>query len=258
MLRFKSLGSGSSGNATVIQARGGAAVTHLLVDCGLGIRQMDRRLGQAGLLADQIDAIFITHEHSDHIGCARTLALRERIPVYMSAGTWAGCGQPDFDGLLRIVSDGQTVEVGELRFVPFAVPHDTREPLQLHCTDGVARLGVLTDLGHISAHVLAHLSGCRALVLECNHDEQLLADGPYPWFLKRRVGGDHGHLANSAAAQAVQALLPAGLKLVMAAHLSEKNNTPALAREALAQALGCGPQDIPVADGPSGCGWLTA
>jgi len=258
VLRFKSLGSGSSGNATVIQARGGSAITHLLVDCGLGIRQMDRRLGQAGLMADQIDAIFITHEHGDHIGCARALALRERIPVFMSAGTWAGCGHPDFDGLLHLVSDGQTVEVGELRFVPFAVPHDTREPLQLHCTDGDARLGVLTDLGHISAHVLAHLSGCRTLVLECNHDEQLLANGPYPWFLKRRVGGDHGHLANSAAAQAVRALMPTGLRLVMAAHLSEKNNTPELAREALGQAMSCSAQEIPVADGLSGCGWLTA
>ena len=102
MIRFKSLGSGSTGNATVIQARSGARVAHLLVDCGLGIRELDKRLGRAGMMADQVDAVFITHEHGDHIGCARQLALRERIPVYMSEGTYAAIGQPDFEGLLRI------------------------------------------------------------------------------------------------------------------------------------------------------------
>ncbi|MEJ7931248.1 MBL fold metallo-hydrolase [Ramlibacter sp. AN1015] len=258
MLRFKSLGSGSSGNATLVQARDGVGITHLLVDCGLGIRQMHRRLGEAGLLPDQVDGIFVTHEHGDHIGCARAFALRERIPVYMSAGTYAGIGSPDFEGLLRIVSDGESFTLGALRLTPFAVPHDSREPLQLHCTDGARRLGLLTDLGHVTPHVLAHLAGCDSLVLECNHDEQLLASGPYPWFLKRRVGGDQGHLANAAAAAAARALLPSGLRQVMAAHLSEQNNRPELACAALAEALACAPQDILVADGPSGCCWLSA
>jgi phosphoribosyl 1,2-cyclic phosphodiesterase len=222
MLRYKSLGSGSTGNATVIQARGGIGVTHLLVDCGLGLPQLDKRLRLAGMLADQIDGIFVTHEHGDHIGCARQLALRERIPVYMSQGTYMAIGEPDFGGLLRLVCDSQAFEVGALEVRPFTVPHDAREPLQLTCSDGAVRMGVLTDLGHATAHVLEQLSGCRSLLLECNHDPQMLAAGSYPPFLKRRVGGDWGHLANEAAAAIALAIQPHGLQPVMAAHLSEQ------------------------------------
>jgi len=257
MLRFKSLGSGSSGNATVIQARSESSLTHLLVDCGLGIRQLDARLRQAGMLAEQIDAIFITHEHMDHIGCARRLALRERIPVWMSHGTYTALGEPDFDGLLRIACDAVVIEVGALQIRPFTVPHDAREPLQLTCTDGAARLGVLTDLGHATGHVLEQVAGCGTLLLECNHDAQMLAASAYPAFLKRRVGGAYGHLANFAAAEIARAVQPSGLKQVVAAHLSESNNRPDLARQALAGALGCAAADIHVADAASGSGWLS-
>jgi phosphoribosyl 1,2-cyclic phosphodiesterase len=258
LIRFKSLGSGSTGNATVIQARCGTQLVHLLVDCGLGIRELDKRLGAAGMLAEQIDAVFITHEHGDHVGCARQLALRERIPVYMSDGTYAAIGQPDFGGLLRVARDGATFEVGSLQVRPFTVPHDAREPLQLTCTDGDVRLGVLTDLGHVTAHVQQELAGCATLVLECNHDEELLRTSSYPPFLKRRVGGAYGHLANSAAAALAQSLLAAGgLRQVLAAHLSEQNNKPELARQALADALGSA-ADIHLADAGSGSGWLTA
>jgi phosphoribosyl 1,2-cyclic phosphodiesterase len=257
LLNFKSLGSGSSGNATIIQARSESALTHLLVDCGLGIRQLDARLGQAGMLAEQIDAIFITHEHTDHIGCVRRLALRERIPVWMSHGTYAALGQPDFEGLLRIACDAVAIEVGALQVLPFTVPHDAREPLQLTCTDGAARLGVLTDLGHATPHVLEQLAGCGTLMLECNHDSQMLAASAYPAFLKRRVGGDYGHLANGAAACIAQACLAGGLKQVVAAHLSERNNRPELVRQALAAALGCAEADIHVARPATGSGWLS-
>jgi phosphoribosyl 1,2-cyclic phosphodiesterase len=258
LIRFKSLGSGSSGNATVIQARCEGRLSHLLVDCGLGIRELDKRLAAAGMLAEQIDAIFVTHEHGDHVGCSRQLALRERIPVHMSEGTHAAIGQPDFDGLLRLAFDGYAFEVGALQVRPFTVPHDAREPLQLTCTDGDTRLGVLTDLGHVTAHVQQELAECATLLLECNHDEAMLAASSYPPFLKRRVGGAYGHLANSAAASLAQAVLAAGkLRQVMAAHLSEQNNKPELARQALVDALGTA-AEIHVADGPSGCGWLTA
>lgn len=258
MIRFKSLGSGSTGNATVVQASGDGRATHLLIDCGLGIRQLDKRLAVAGLLAEQIDAIFITHEHSDHVGCARQLALRERIPVWMSHGTWSAIGKPDFEGLLRIACDEVEVEIGGLHIVPFTVPHDAREPLQLTCADGQRRLGVATDMGHASNHVLDQLAGCETLLLECNHDPDLLAASTYPPFLKRRVAGAYGHLANGAAAALAAALQPRGLKQVVAAHLSEQNNRPQLARAAIALALGCTPADIHVADAGGGCGWLSA
>lgn len=258
MIRFKSLGSGSSGNATVVQGRCATQLTHLLVDCGLGIRQLDARLGQAGMLAEQIDAIFITHEHADHIGCARQLALRERIPVWMSRGTYSAIGEPDFDGLLHIAVDATEVAIGALQVRPFTVPHDAREPLQLTCSDGAVRLGLLTDLGHASSHVLDQLAGCDALMLECNHDPALLAASSYPPFLKRRVGGAWGHLANEDAAAIAQALLPRGLKQVVAAHLSEQNNRADIVRRVLSAALGWDEAEILVADGPNGSGWLTA
>jgi phosphoribosyl 1,2-cyclic phosphodiesterase len=228
------------------------------VDCGLGLPQLDKRLRLAGMLADQIDGIFVTHEHGDHIGCARQLALRERIPVYMSQGTYMAIGAPDFGGLLRLVCDSQAFAVGALEVRPFTVPHDAREPLQLTCSDGAVRMGVLTDLGHATAHVLEQLSGCRSLLLECNHDPQMLAAGSYPPFLKRRVGGDWGHLANEAAAAIALALQPHGLQQVMAAHLSEQNNRPEVVRALLAATLGCGEADILVADGPSGSDWHSA
>jgi phosphoribosyl 1,2-cyclic phosphodiesterase len=258
VLRLKSLGSGSSGNATIVQASDGFTLTHLLIDCGLGIRELAKRLGQAGMLAEHVDAIFITHEHADHIGCAKSLVLRERIPVYMSHGTYVAIGEPDFEGLLRIVADGTEVTIGAMQVRPFTVPHDAREPLQLTCTDGATRVGILTDLGRASDHVLQELAGCATLLLECNHDPEMLEKGSYPWPLKRRISGGWGHLANETAAQIALALRAQGLKQVVAAHLSEQNNHPDLARAALAPAMDCEPHEIHVADGARGCDWLAA
>ena len=260
MLRFKSLGSGSSGNATVVEAGSGAHVKRLLIDCGLKPKTLLQRLGHAGLAVQQIDAIFITHEHSDHIGCARQLALRHRTPVWMSAGTHLAAGErageSDFDGLLRLAQDGIPIDLGELQITPFTVPHDAREPLQLRCSDGNRKLGVLTDLGHATAHVLAHLAGCHALLLECNHDADLLAAGPYPAFLKRRVGGRFGHLSNFDAAKVAKSLDHAGLAHIIAAHLSRQNNRPELALAALALALGRSESDMGVATQETGCDWI--
>ncbi len=255
MLRFRNLASGSSGNSTVVEGSDGTQVRRLLVDCGLGIRQLQNRLGQAGLGLEQIDAVFITHEHSDHIGCVRTLALRQRIPVWMSHGTHSALGAPDFDGLLHLAHDGQAIDMGTFEALPFTVPHDAREPLQLRCSDGAAHLGLLTDLGHASAHVLQHLAGCHALLLESNHDPQLLAASRYPLFLQRRVGGDHGHLSNAAAADILRTVHHPGLKYVVAAHLSAQNNRPDLVRPLLAHALGWEPERIGIADPLHGTDW---
>jgi phosphoribosyl 1,2-cyclic phosphodiesterase len=146
--------------------------------------------------------------------------------------------------------------LGDLCVTPFTVPHDAREPLQLRCTDGASSLGILTDLGHATEHVLGHLSGCQALLLECNHDAQMLAASSYPPFLKKRVGGQHGHLSNAHSAGIAAALRHPGLRCVVAAHLSRENNRPALARAALAQALDWGPDDVAVADPVHGTPWF--
>ena len=257
MLRFKNLGSGSTGNSTLIEATALRTV-RVLVDCGLGLKHLTFRLAQAGVQPEDISALFITHEHADHIGCARSFALRYRIPVWMSRGTHAALGSPDFDGLLGVASDGLAIDLAELQLMPFTVPHDAREPLQLSCTDGSAKLGILTDLGHATAHVLAHLQGCSALMLECNHDTDMLAQSAYPAFLKRRVGGLYGHLSNLQAAEVASKVMHQGLKQVVAAHLSEQNNHSTLVQDVLASALSCRPNDIVVATPGNGTSWLTS
>ena len=255
MLRFKNLGSGSTGNATVVEGRSGSQVRRLLIDCGLGIRQLQTRLAQAQLQVEELDALFITHEHSDHIGCAQTLALRFRIPVWMSEGTYAALGAPDLDGLLRVAHDMEAIDMGAFEARPFTVPHDAREPLQLCCTDGNRAWGLMTDVGHVTAHALSNLAGVHALVLESNHDPDLLARSAYPDFLKRRVAGQHGHLSNAQAAAALAVLRHDRLNTVVAAHLSERNNRPELVARAFAAALGCGEQDVLLTQ-RHGRGWL--
>ena len=256
MLRFRSLGSGSTGNATLVEATSGGRTTRLLVDCGFGLKQLDVRLAREGLAAAQIDAVFITHEHGDHIGCAHALARRNRVPVWMSEGTWLATGGHDYEGQLRLARDGADIAIGDLQLQPFTVPHDAREPLQLVCSDGARRLGVLTDLGHATPYVLARLAGLDALLLECNHDSDLLAQSAYPAFLKHRVGGNYGHLSNAAAAAIAQAVLHGGLRHVVAAHLSEQNNRPDIVRRVLAEALGAAESEMLTADAAHGSPWL--
>jgi phosphoribosyl 1,2-cyclic phosphodiesterase len=256
-MRFCSLGSGSGGNATLVEARGGISTTRLLIDCGFSLRELEARLGRIGLACSELDAVFITHEHGDHIGCAMTLARRFDLPLWMSRGTWRAIGQPELPpGGLQFARDDQAITIGDLRLTPFTVAHDAAEPLQLRLSDGARELGLLTDVGSITAHLLANLRHCDALLLECNHDRALLAASSYPASLKARIGGRLGHLANDTAAQILAACIHGGLRHLVAAHLSERNNTPLLARAALAQACGGAPGDIVVADPFHGFGWL--
>lgn len=258
MLRVCSLGSGSSGNGTLVESHDGVRRSRLLIDCGFSLRELDARLAAKGLCSADLDGVFVTHEHADHIGSAVALARRERVPLWISEGTWRAIGAPADVPDVRWVHDGATFAVGGLEATPFTVPHDAAEPLQLSCTDGSRRIGVLTDLGMSTPHVLQHLQACSVLVLECNHDPGLLQASRYPAFLKARVGGRMGHLSNESAAGILAASLHAGLRHVVAAHLSEQNNTPALARDTLAAALGSTPDEVMVACPRRGFDWVDA
>lgn len=254
-MRFTSLGSGSSGNATVVEARSGLTTTRVLVDCGFSRRELARRLERVGLNISDLDAVFITHEHGDHVGCALTLARRDGVALVTSEGTW----QAIDDGLpldaLHIARDGAAIDFRNLCLTPYAVPHDAREPLQLRFDDGAVRMGILTDAGSITDAMVAQLQGCAALLLECNHAPQLLAASAYPPWLKRRIAGPQGHLANETAAALLERCRHTGLNTVVAAHLSERNNSPGQARAALAPVLGCEAGEIGVADPLTGYGW---
>ncbi len=253
-MRFASLASGSRGNCLVAEA----GVTRVLVDCGLSPRETERRLARLGLAPAKLSAILVTHEHDDHVGHAYPFAARHALPVYLTHGTRraqedAGAAA---DGVeLRLIEGRAPFAVGDVRVEPFTVPHDAREPVQFVLGDGARRLGVLTDLGTSTAHVESVLSGCDALVLETNHDLDLLWGGDYPKWLKERIGGPFGHLDNAAAGRLLAALERSRLKHVVAAHLSQQNNTAALARAALAQALGCEADWVGVATQDEGFGW---
>ncbi len=256
MIRFCSLGSGSSGNATVIEATSGITTTRLLVDAGFSLRELELRLGRVGLAPSDLDAVFVTHEHNDHVGCALSLAERHGLAVWMSRGTWRAIGASAAPARLSFARDGEGIAVGDVELQPFTVAHDAAEPLQLRCSDGAVRLGVLTDLGSITSHMLDQVTGCDALVLECNHDAAMLAGSRYPDSLKSRIGGRFGHLSNATAAELLARCVGGRLRHLVAAHLSRENNRPELARQALAAHWGSRPEDIVVADPLHGFGWL--
>ena len=250
VMRFASLGSGSKGNALLVEA----GRTRVLVDCGFGPREMASRLLRLGVDPASIDAILITHEHADHVGGAASCAGRFGCSIHASHGTAVAARQLAAAAVRRFDSH-TSFSIGDLEIHPYPVPHDAREPTQFVFGDGVRRLGVLTDAGAITPHIVKMLAACEALVLECNHDAGLLAKGRYPPQLKRRIAGEFGHLENQAAAELLRVIGGERLQHIVAAHLSEENNTPKLARAALAAALGCASDWVGVADQAEGFGW---
>ncbi len=229
----------------------------MLIDCGFPAGELVRRLARAGREVSQLSAILVTHEHGDHIrgvaACARQFAL----PVWLTAGTlqaFSGQGIAGLSGL-NLFSCHVPFPVGDIEVHPFPVPHDAREPSQFVLSDGHRRLGVLTDTGRATPHIEAVLTGCHALILECNHDLGMLHDGPYPPALKQRVAGPLGHLDNDSAAALLARLDTSRLQHLVAAHLSTKNNTPYLARSSLAGAVGCTDSWVQVASQDEGLPW---
>jgi phosphoribosyl 1,2-cyclic phosphodiesterase len=250
-VRFASLGSGSEGNALLVESGG----TRLLLDCGFGLGETVRRLQRLGVEPGELTGIVVTHEHDDHIGGVARLARRYALPVWLTPGTLRGMDAL-LEGVdLRLVEGYMPYGVGALELIPFPVPHDAREPAQYVFSDGARRLGVLTDAGSLTPHMCRMLSQCDALVLECNHEPRMLEGSDYPERLKRRIAGPYGHLDNASAGRLLNELDRSRLQHVIAAHLSKSNNRPDLARAALSAALGCDASWVGVASQDDGFGW---
>jgi phosphoribosyl 1,2-cyclic phosphodiesterase len=233
-LRVVPLGSGSGGNATLVELGG----TRLLVDAGLAARTLARRLAAIGVEPRTLAGILVSHEHGDHASGVERFSTRFGVPVHAAYETLAAldlsyvhvCGFTPF-------LPGQPFEVGDVVVDPFPVPHDAALPVGFVLTRDGMRVGVATDLGHATTLVVERLRGCDVLVIESNYDPDMLRDGPYPWALKQRVAGRTGHLSNAAAADLIADVVDERLKAIVLAHLSEHNNTPELARRTAAAAL---------------------
>jgi phosphoribosyl 1,2-cyclic phosphodiesterase len=226
------LASGSSGNAVLIRSGG----TALLVDAGISALQVRRRLEVFGRSADDINAVLLTHEHSDHVRGVDVLARRHHLPVWATAGTWSAIAAACGGG--GELASGRKVSFGAITVTPVATSHDAREPVALLIDDGRHRLGLCTDTGIITPLLEQRLQGCDLLLLEANHDADLLRAGPYPWELKQRILSRHGHLGNHQAAEALDRLRSPVLRAVVGLHLSAENNLPAMALEALHEGAG--------------------
>lgn len=255
-MKFASLGSGSEGNALLISTSAGNTRTTVMLDCGFGIRETERRLARLGMLPTDLDGILVTHEHQDHVGGVFKFARRHGTPVWLTHGTAQAVGVDSRGVTVHLCRDADRLRIGALDIIPYTVPHDAREPVQFVLEDGTSKLGVLTDAGHATPHLIAALGGCDALMLECNHDREMLANSVYPPSLKMRIGGAYGHLSNQTSAEILAAIDRARLKTVVGAHLSAQNNTPALARSALAGVVDAARTAIMIACQREGFAWI--
>lgn len=251
-MRFTSLGSGSKGNATLIES----GDSLILVDCGYSATQAEKRIRDRGRDPANIDAILVTHEHGDHVKGVSVLSRRFGIPVWSTRGTRLACGDKEFYQHTSL-NCHEPLKFGELTATPFPVPHDARDPCQFRFDDKNSSLGLLTDLGSISQHVLSMLAGCQSMLVEFNYDPEMLSNGPYPLSLQRRIAGNWGHLSNQQATHLISQLDTSRTELMIAMHISEKNNRTDLAAEALAIGLNGSATRSLVATQESGFDWIT-
>lgn len=249
-MRFASLGSGSKGNATLISQ----GETTLLIDCGFSARETEKRLQRIKLDASELTAILVTHEHGDHINGVRVLARKYKIPVYATAGTAAGLAA-DVASLVTEFSSHDTFTINDIEVNPFPVPHDAREPSQFVFNDGKHKVGLLTDVGISTPIIEEALSACDALLLEANHDMEMLDNSDYHEHLKYRVSSRLGHLNNVQSAKILEKIDTSRLQHIVAMHLSEKNNSPNIVSPLFAQALNCDQSWIGIAEQETGFAW---
>lgn len=220
-MRFASLGSGSKGNATIVEWRD----TCIMIDCGFSIRDTTTRLARLGKTPNDLTAILVTHEHSDHWKGVAPLSKKFGIKVYITAGSLKGREVEPDSGDFHIIDSHQQFQVGDLLVTPVPVPHDAREPVQYLFNSDNHQLGILTDIGSLTGHVETQYASCDALLVEANHDLDMLATGPYPEFLKERVAGQWGHLNNQQTARLVSVIERQRMQHLVIGHISDKNNT---------------------------------
>lgn len=238
-MRLVPLGSGSQGNATLVELGG----MRILVDAGLSARQLERRLEAIGVAAGKVDAIFLTHEHGDHARGAERFSKKNGVPVFCSVETLQALdASPHHFASWEPLPDWG-VEFGTVRIECFDVPHDAARPVGYLLFGEGLKVGIATDLGHVTTLVAERLKGCHVLMVESNHDPQLLRDGNYPWHLKQRVSGRTGHLSNEETARLLRYAVDESCRAVVLGHLSESNNTPGHARRAASLALRAGGAD---------------
>lgn len=251
-MRYTSLGSGSRGNATAVMQNERV----VLIDCGFNRKTLLQRLQDAGIDPRQLDGVFVTHEHGDHARGVVAVCEALNIPFFASFGT-ARKMQWTEHPLWHCIRSDEVVTLGGLALLPVVVPHDAEEPLQFVLENTAGRkLGVLSDLGTLTPHILRAYQGCHGLQVEANHDPQMLQNGPYPPGLRARVAGDFGHLSNQQCAELVNRLRWDGLRYVAAGHISEKNNARALVSQSLSDVLGCSPADVKLLEQDCISGWL--
>lgn len=209
----------------------------MLVDAGLSFKETARRLGEISEKPDRIDGILVTHEHSDHIGGLARIARRLDVPVYATAATAAAVEWGDYSPRLEIFQAGTRLTVGDVEIDSFSIPHDAADPVGFCFHSQGVKIGLVTDLGYMPASIRYHLRGTTALILEANHDLEMLKVGPYPWPVKQRVMSRVGHLSNEMACEFLSADLDTGTSTLILAHLSEHNNHPAIVRMFAVEAL---------------------
>jgi phosphoribosyl 1,2-cyclic phosphodiesterase len=236
-MRLCVLASGSSGNCIYV----GSKSTHVLVDAGTSCHQISRRLALMGLDLAGITGVCVTHEHSDHTGALPVLYRKHAIPLYGNAGTVDAISAMNRKaGHLQwnVFTTGQPFSIGDLNLTPFSVPHDSYDPVGFIVTDGHTRIGIATDIGAGTSLVRERLRNCHVLVIEANHDEDLLRDAPRPWSLKQRIGGRQGHISNKQAAELVLQLAGPDTSTIFLSHLSSQCNRPDLAMDTVTSILG--------------------
>lgn len=238
------LASGSKGNAIYVSD----GSTSVLIDAGLSAVEIERRLLSRNLHPDSLDAIVVSHEHSDHIQGAGPLSRRYRLPVYINEPTLAAA-EAQLGNIQRTVKfrPGASFSVGNLRLHPFSVSHDASESVAFTIGVGATKIGIATDLGTATQLVSHHLEGCTLMVLEANHDPRMLEEGPYPWHVKQRIQSRLGHLSNQASRDLLGRVCHSGLRHVILAHMSETNNTPEKALSVVGEALSGNHIDLRVA-----------